>query len=141
MSGTITPSPAAAFATTALSDAERADIRRFSGYPPYGQGASGFSSWRFFQAYGLAEYRMTNMAPAELQNLRYLVTQLYTLESAVWGASSNLDTDQAAVWTHNKREVADREHLFGMHRRRLATLLGVPPGPDLKSGNSFDVVV
>ena len=141
MTGTITSSPAAAFASTAFADSEKADIRRFAGYPPYGVGAAGFSGWRFFQAYGLMEFRLNNMAAAEIQNIRYMLTQLYTLESAVWGAGANLDTDQAAVWKHNRDEVAHREGLFAMHRRRLASLLGVPPGPHLGAGRSFDVVM
>ena len=96
---------------------------------------------RFFQAYGLMEFRLNNMAAAEIQNIRYMLTQLYTLESAVWGAGANLDTDQAAVWKHNRDEVAHREGLFAMHRHRLASLLGVPPGPHLGAGRSFDVVM
>jgi hypothetical protein len=131
MSGTITPSPAAGYSTASFSDAEKADIRRFCGYPTYGQGAAGFQGWRYFTEYGLLEFRMNNLAPAELQNVRYLITQLYTLESAVWGASANLDTDQAAVWKHNKQEVADRERLLRLHRGRLCAFMGVPPGPDL----------
>ena len=136
MSGTITTSPAAAYSTASLLDAEKADIRRFCGYPPYGAGAAGFSGWRFFQAYGLAEFRMNNMAPAEYANIRYILAQLYTLEAAVWGAGANLDTDQAAVWKHNRDEIAHREGLFSLHRRRLCSLLGVPPGPDLRGASS-----
>ena len=140
MSGTLV-SPAAAYSNTAFNDAEKADIRRFCGYPLYGSGESSFNSWRFFQAYGLLEYRMNNMAPAEYQNARYIATQLYTLESAIWGASANLDTDLAAVWTHNRAEVSDRERLYSLHRRRLCSLVGIPPGPELKNGSSFDVVI
>jgi hypothetical protein len=140
MSGTITASPAAGFASTPFSDAEKADIRRFCGYPPYGAGNSGFQGWRFFQAYGLLEFRLNNMAAAEVQNIRYYVTQLYTLESAIWGASANLDTDMAAVWTHNKSEVADRIGLFTQMRLTLVSLVGVPSGPSLRSGG-FDVVI
>ena len=56
------------------------------------------------------------------------------------GAGANLDTDQAAVWKHNRDEVAHREGLLALHRRRLAQALGVPPGPNLRD-RSFDVVV
>jgi hypothetical protein len=111
MSGTVTTPPSAAYASTALADFEKADIRRFCGYPVYGPGQVGFQGWRFFQAYGLLEYRMNNLAPAEYQNVRYILAQLYPLESAVWTAGSNLDTDQASVWKHNKQEVQDRTSL------------------------------
>jgi hypothetical protein len=116
---------------TSFSDAQKADIRRFCGYPAYGAGAAGFESWRFFQAYGTLEYRMNNMAPAEVAvTLQYLST-LATLEFAVPTTSENLDTDAAAAWTHNKDELRDRANLFDAWRRRLCGFLGVPPGPAL----------
>jgi hypothetical protein len=66
MSGTLTAS---------FNDAQKTDIRRFCGYPAYGAGGAGFSSWRFFQAYGTLEYRMNNLAPAEIAvTLQYLAT-------------------------------------------------------------------
>jgi hypothetical protein len=141
MSGTITPSPAAGYSTALFSDAEKADIRRFCGYPAYGGTPSGFQSWRYFQVYGLLEFRLNNLAPAEFQIVRYYVSTLYGLESAVPGASGNLDTDQAAVWTHNKDEVRDRARLFDNWRRRLCGFLGIPPGPDLASGNTIGLIV
>lgn len=139
MSGTITTPPSASFSTSALSDNEKADIRRFCGYPPVGTpAAGGFQSWRFFTKFGVAEYRMNNMAPAEFQNLRYYLAKLYTLESDVWSASANLDTSKAAVWTHNENEVRDRVALLRLTRIGLCSLLGVTPGPDLaQSGLSI----
>lgn len=130
MSGTVT-SPAAAFSSASLADAEKADIRRFCGYPPYGVGPAGFQGWRFFQAYGLLEFRMNNLAPAELQNARWRLSVLYAIEQALDAASGNLDTDAAAVWTHNKDEVRDRMVHFDNRRRSLCLAVGVPPGPDL----------
>jgi len=141
MSGTITPSPAAGYSTALFSDAEKADIRRFCGYPAYGGTPSGFQSWRYFQVYGLLEFRLDNLAPAEAQTVRYYISTLYGLESAVLGASGNLDTDQAAVWKHNKDEVRDRAGLLDNWRRRLCGFLGIPPGPDLASGNTIGLIV
>jgi hypothetical protein len=120
--------------STAFTDAEKADIRRFCGYPAYGAGAAGFNSWRFFQAFGLLEYRMTNFRPEEFQVCRLMLSQLYPLELAIYSSTSNLDTDQAAVWTHNKREVADRMSLYRQWRRELCGIMGVPPGPALGNG-------
>jgi hypothetical protein len=114
-----------------FSDAQKADIRRFCGYPAYGAGAAGFESWRFFQAYGTLEYRMNNLAAAEVAvTLQYLST-LATLEAVIPSASENLDTDAAAAWMHNKDEMRDRANLFDGWRRRLCGFLGVPPGPAL----------
>lgn len=121
-------------------DSEKTDIRRFCGYPAYGAGPAGFQSWRFFQAYGLLEYRLNNLSPAEETVVRNYLTTLYPLESAIPQAAGNLDTDQAAVWTHNAAEVPDRQALFDDWRRRLCGFLGVPPGPALANGGVALVV-
>lgn len=118
-------------APTSLTEGQKTDIRRFCGYPAYGAGAAGFNSWRFFQAYGTLEYRMNNLAPAEIAvTLQYLST-LATLETVIPTASENLDTENAAAWTHNASEVRDRTNLFDNWRRRLCGFLGLPPGPAL----------
>ena len=139
MSGTTT-SPAATFATTAFSDAERADIRRFCGYQPYGPGNSGFIGFRFFQAYGVLEYKMTNMRPEEFQNVRYRLSLLYPIETAVSAAYATLNVDVAAAFTRNKNEVADRKRHFDSERRALCNVVGVPPGPDL-DGPGMSMIV
>lgn len=126
--------------SASLTDAERTDVRRFCGYPAYGSGQAGFQGWRFFQAYGLLEYRLTNLSPAEFQNVRLYLNTIYPLETAVAGASANLDTDQAAVWKHNKNEVRDRRGLFDYWRRELCGFLGIPPGPALGDGGMRVVV-
>jgi hypothetical protein len=121
-------------------NAEKVDVRRFCGYPAYGAGAAGFQGWRFYQAYGLMEYRLDNMAPEEETVVRRYLGTLNVLEAALAQASNNLDTDQAAVWTHNKDEVHDRAGLFDDTRRRLCGFLGVPPGPALSDGGIALVV-
>jgi hypothetical protein len=70
---------------------------------------------------------------------RYIGT-LATLELAVPAASAGLDTEQAATWTRNKDEVAERLRLFDTWRRRLCGFLGVEPGPDLGSPTAALVV-
>ncbi len=116
-----------------LTEAQKVDARRFCGYPAYGAGAAGFQSWRFFQAYGSLEYRMNNFAPAEVAVVVNYLATLNGLEAAVPSASGNLDTDAAASWQHNQREVRDRDALFDGWRRRLCGFIGVPPGPALAS--------
>ena len=122
-----------AASTAPFTDAEKTDTRRFCGYPAYGAGASGFQGWRFFQAYGLMEYRLNNLSDAEMSVARNYLATLRTLESGVTDAATRLDTEQAAVWTRNPDEVADRERLFDNWRRRLCGFLGLPPGPALAS--------
>ena len=124
-----------------LTDAEKTDTRRFCGYPAYGIGAAGFQGWRFYQTYGLLEFRMNNLADAELAVLRRQLNTLTTLEAAVPRSGENLDTDTAAVWTRNPNEAADRAALFDDWRRRLCGFLGLPPGPALASGSSVTLVV
>jgi hypothetical protein len=124
-----------------LLDSERTDARRFCGYPAYGDGADNNAGWRFYQAYGALEYRLTNLSAAELTVLRSFLGTLNGLEAAVPSAAANLDTDQAAVWTHNRDEVADRARLLAMWSRRLCGFLGIPPGPALANGVALSMVV
>ncbi len=116
---------------TSFTDAQKADIRRFCGYPAYGAGAAGFNAWRFFQAYGTLEYRLNNLAPAEVAVTLQYISTLATLEAAIPPSSDNLDTESAAAWTHNSNELRDRGNLFDSWRRRLCGFLGVPAGPAL----------
>jgi hypothetical protein len=112
-----------------FTDSEKADVRRFCGYPAYGAAASGFQNWRFFQVYGLLEFRMNNLSAAEEAVVRRYLGTLTVLEFAVPRAGDNLDTDQAAVWTRNRDELRDRTRLFDDWRRRLSGFFGIPPGP------------
>jgi hypothetical protein len=120
---------------------ERVNIRRYCGYPQYGATPSCFQSYRFFQAYGTLEYRMSNMLPEEGNVVRevYLST-LAKLESAIPRAGENLDTDEAGPWKHNKNEVRDRSALFNKWRRDLCAFMGIPGGPGLGDGSVSFVV-
>jgi hypothetical protein len=124
----------------AFSDAEKADIRRFCGYPAYGNANSAMQNWRFFQVYGLLEFRINNLSDAEAAVVRRYLGSLTVLELAVPRAGDNLDTDQASVWIRNKDEVRDRTRLFDDWRRRLCGFFGVPPGPAL-SDSGISLVV
>ncbi len=123
----------------AFSEAEKTDIRRFCGYPAHGVGGL-LQGWRFYQVYGLLEYRLLWLSGSEEAVVRQYLGTLSALERAVTEASGNLDTDQAAVWTHNRDEVRDRSRLFDDWRRRLAGFMGVPAGPALGSGGLMLVV-
>ena len=121
-------------------DSEKTDIRRFCGYPAFGGGAAGFQGWRFFQAYGLMEYRLNNLSPSEEQVVRNQLAILSSLEAAIPGAGAAMDTAQASVWTRNPQEAQDRAALFDDWRRRLAAFLGIPAGPGLASSGLTLVV-
>lgn len=126
----------------AFTNAERVDVRRFCGYGAFGGVASPAFGYRFFKSYGTLEFKLNNLAVEEEAVVRatYL-PNLATLETAIFGASSNLDTDRAAVWTHNKREVADRTALYLQVRRQLCDFLGVEPGPAVSSSGGIQFIV
>ena len=114
-----------------LTDAEKVDIRRFCGYPAYGAAPAFLQSWRFFQVYGLLEFRLNNLSAAEAAIARRYLGTLTTLELAVPASSDNLDTNEAAMWTRNPNELDERLRLLDGWRRRLCGFLGVKPGPAL----------
>ena len=112
-----------------FTEAEKTDIRRFCGYPAYGTVDASMQNWRFFQAYGLLEFRMNNLSESESVVVRRYLETLVSLENAIPLSSENLDTDQAAIWTRNREELRDRARLFDGWRRRLCGFFGVPSGP------------
>ena len=122
-----------------LTDGQKVDARRHCGYPAYGATPAGNIGWRFFQAYGLLEYRLNNLGEAEVAVLLNYLATLNGLETAVPPASGNLDTVSAAAWRHNQNETDDRIRLLDSWRTRLCAFLGVPPGPGLAVGLSWVV--
>lgn len=132
-----------AFVAYTFTDAQLVDIRRFCGYMAYGDGAVVFPFPWIMKQYLALEYRLLHISQAEgAVVVNTFLSQLYLLESDIPGTRNNLDTDKAAVWTHNKNEMVDRERLFASWQRRLCGFLGIPPGPDLcGNGNSVSLVV
>ena len=124
----------------AFSEAERTEIRRFCGYPAFGAGTAGFQNWRFYQAYGLLEYRLNYLTGSEEAVARRYIVTLEQLEMAVPAASVGLDTGKAGPFERNADEVRDRTRLFDDWRRRLCGFLGVPAGPALGDGGTRVIV-
>lgn len=119
----------------AFSDAEKTDIRRYCGYPVYGQSPDQFVGYRFFAAYGNLEYKMQHLQATEEAVVRdKFLAKLATLETDITSAADNLDTASAGPWQWNPKEIEQRTKLFEDWCRRLCGHLGVPPGPAL--GNS-----
>jgi hypothetical protein len=123
-----------------ITDSEKTDARRYCGYPAYGAAPSGFQTWRFYQVYGLMEFRLNNLSEPEIRVLRRYLGNLGVLENAIPRSAENLDTDAAAVWTRNRDELRDRVELFDDWRRRFCGFLGIPPGPAL-TGSGIALVV
>lgn len=129
------------FTAYVFTSAQLVDIRRHAGYPAMGDGNVVFPFPWLQRNYLALEYRLQHMSADEGNVVvNTYLANLTTLESAIPSASANLDTDQAAVWKHNAREVQDRAALFNMWRRNLCNFLGVPPGPNF-GGPSNALVV
>ncbi|NHN88866.1 hypothetical protein [Acetobacter conturbans] len=112
----------------ALTEVEKVNIRRYCWYPAYGN-SNLANTWLYFSHYGILEYRLNNFAPEEITVVRTMLSTLTTLELGPSQAADNLDTDKAAVWTHNQNEVSDRIKLFRQQRMELVRFIGIPPGP------------
>jgi len=131
------------FTPYSFTSAQLVDIRRYCGYPAYGDGAVVFPYPWIMRQYLALEYRLQHMSADEgaVVTNTYLAN-LSTLESAIPGTSANLDTDEAAAWKHNANEQLDRDRLFDSWRQRLCDFLGVPPGPNFKGmGGGISLVV
>lgn len=129
----------------ALTDAQITDVRRYAGFQLAGTtqqlSADNDITYLVFgtRQMSLIE-RLSNLSASEESVLiNTYLTNLNALESAIVAAAANLDTDSAAVWTHNKNEVQDRERLFDSWRRRMCAFLGFAPGPGLNSGSTVSL--
>jgi hypothetical protein len=123
-----------------LSAQQLVDCRRWMGYSLSGNTtASGFRELVYSDVsyLGLSlDYRLANLSAEEENTLTtYFLANLAKREQEIQEAACNLDTDQAAVWKHNRNEISDRRDLFTALRRELCTFLGFEPGPQLGSSN------
>ncbi len=112
-----------------LSDAEKVDVRRFAGYGNYGN-----QGYMLPAAYVTLERKLNSLLTEEESVLRTVyLARLVTLEvDAVDQTAQNLDTDEAAVWVHNKNELYERRTLYFEFRCQMCDFLGVPIGPALQ---------
>ena len=127
-----------------LTDTQLSDARRYAGYPfqgdlTLGDGLDLAHGWVSPIIWQTLQHRLTTLRPEEEARIVIFLTSLAGLETDVLSATDNLDTAQAAVWYHNKDEVADRMRLYRLWRRELCSFIGVPPGPGLGSTGSTTV--
>lgn len=128
----------------ALTDAQRVDIRRWSGYGPAGNEALAVFSDPVYShagpAWGLNRLTLAEKlagltaAEEEVLTTTYLAI-LATLEAAIPAAAANLDTKVAGPWEANPLEMTQRTALFNKWRRDMCSFLAIPPGPGLGSGS------
>jgi hypothetical protein len=116
------------------------DARRFAGYAAAGTNmVPDANSDTVFVQYGsvtMSLYtRLTSFSASEEAVLTGVyLANLNALEGAVPLAGDNLDTEVAAVWTHNAHEVRDRLALLAQWSLRMCVFLGVAAGPGLQVG-------
>lgn len=101
-----------------LSAAERVDVRRFAGYgalaptPP-----------------DALEAAMDVVTPEAEAVIRInMLPALRTMETALTGSVSSIDTASAAVWTRNAAALAEYSLLFRNQRLMLCRFVSVDPG-------------
>lgn len=116
------------------------DVRRYAGFSVSGNSLSLPYREPVYSDVTLAslslDYRLANLSAEEENTLiTYYLANLYLREAEIQEASSNLDTDAAAVWKHNKDEVSDRRDLFNQLRRDMCDFLGFNPGRALMNSN------
>lgn len=128
----------------ALTDAQITDVRRYAGFQLSGTPALTANNDIAYLVFGTRQMslveRLNSLSASEESVLvNTYLTNLNTLEAAIVSAAANLDTDQAAVWKHNKTEVEERERLFDSWRRRMCAFLGFAPGPGIAASSSVSL--
>lgn len=131
----------------ALTSAQITDVRRYAGYPLIGDMVVDDNrdfAYAYISpgVYTTLHHRLNNLSSdEEAVMVNVYLTNLNLLESDIPGSRANLDTDEAAVWVHNKQEQDDRTRLFDDWRRRMCKFIGIPPGPYLGDGGSSIKIV
>jgi hypothetical protein len=123
-----------------LSAQQIVDVRRYCGFSVSGNTTSQPYREPVYSDASLAslslDYRLANLSAEEENTVTtYYLANLYLREAEIQAASANLDTDVAAVWTHNKQEVSDRRELFNQLRIDFCNFLGFSPGRGLANAN------
>ena len=120
----------------ALTDAQKADVRRFGGYPAVADTlASDTRDTAYvhtFAVWTTLFHRLNNLSVAEEAILvDVYLTNLTVLESDVLTVRDTIDTTAAGTWQSNPLEMSQRIRLFNKWRRDMCAFLGLEPGPSL----------
>ena len=85
-----------------LTEAERADARRFLGYLAPGADNAGLDQYRYFAAYGQMEHRLNKLSATEAAAVREKLAALAALDATILAAAANLGADSAEAWRRNR---------------------------------------
>jgi hypothetical protein len=119
----------------ALTDAQKIDVVRWSGYAVAGIYAVGMAGQTTAYQDIINNLDALDSSQEEALTTKFL-TPLETLEAALLAAGDNLDTKIAGPWEANPNEIAQRSGLYDRYRREMCAFLGHAPGPALGSGAS-----
>lgn len=88
----------------AFTDEQKVAIRRYCGYPAFGNVPIPNFAWRYSTQYGDLEFRIDNLSDDEANEvIDYFLPNLALLETDIPATRTNVDTDRAAIWYRNKR--------------------------------------
>jgi hypothetical protein len=129
----------------ALTEQQAVDVRRYMGYPvantsPLTNQSDDVYGYFGMRVISLFQRLILLSASEEAVVVSNFLSNLAELEADIYGVRVNLDTDKAAVWTHNKAELRDRRALYSVTRRELCAFLGFEPGPGLGCGGGAKLV-
>lgn len=110
-----------------FTESEKVEIRKFCGFPLKGNSNTTVFGWRFMVWWGSLEFRLNNLSSEEESEIRLIyLPQLRLIQNDLYASYIDLDTNKAAVWERNPKEISDKRKLYNMARRDLCEFLGIP---------------
>lgn len=125
----------------ALTDPQKADCRRWLGWPTLNDGEPDYVYGHSPSSISLASKLAALNTTDETILTDVYLTPLGVLETAIVSAAANLDTIKAGPWESNPREVAMRTSLFRQKANEMAAFIGFPTGPGMTSGGNSIAIV
>lgn len=124
---------------TVLTEAEKVDIRRFTGYSPYADRLdAGLVMDIDDQLY--LEWRLNHVPEEVGEIVRTYLDQLRAAEVEIFRASDRLKTAAISIIERNPTEMRDRRAEFVQLRLDLCAMIGVEPG-ELLTGPVLRAVI
>lgn len=125
----------------AFTATELVQIRKYCGYPLFGNTPIANFQWRYSTEYGDLEFYLQNMSPEEQSEVTtYYLPNLILLEQDIPSTRQNSDTARAAVWYRNPRELQERIQNYTILRKQLCDFMGVLYGPALANEGGLRIV-
>lgn len=121
--------------TTILTTKQLVDLRRFCGFYPKRKDGNHIIMGVLYTQDGELEYALGQLTGEENDVIVTQLARLNTMEDAEFSALDSVGTAQAAVWTRNKDEFAERLAIYTRLRLKLCETIGIRPGPLMQTGS------